>query len=980
MLDEQTRLETKNGTSKTQWVYLFSEGNKDMRELLGGKGAGLAEMTRAELPIPPGFTVSTSACKAYFDSGRHLPDGAWEQVLHALKHLEKISARRFGDIGSPLLLSVRSGAVFSMPGMMDTVLNVGMTAQLVEAQSRSETQKRFYLDCYRRLIQMFGHTVKGIKEEAFDTILDNCKHRHQCQSDTELTAAMLSEIVDGYKAAYRNTLGEDFPDEPMIQLREAIEAVFASWYGKRAVDYRNFNKISHDLGTAVNVMSMVFGNRGDRSATGVAFTRDPATGDKVLYGEYLMNAQGEDLVAGIRTPRPLSDLQKDLPEAFDRFRRISRMLEHHYRDMQDLEFTIEEGKLYILQTRTGKRTARAAVKIAVDMVHENLITKEDAIQRIPPEQIDQLMLPVFDPDSLNQAIENRQRLGSGLNASPGAASGLAVLDADTAKLWADEGKSVILVRPETTPDDVHGMLVSKGILTQRGGATSHAAVVARGLGKPCVTGCEMLRVDTRKKEIWADGKIVHEGEPISIDGTTGDVFMGLVKTISPDLSKERRLIELLSWADDICAGSLRTVDEGIMRRGLQVWANADYPRDARIARRFGARGIGLCRTEHMFFETDRLPWVHQMILNATEAQKIYNAAEQIENEIQRRPKDGDLQKKRQAVEKEIETSKAVSKYQAALSALQEIQQKDFEELFAAMDGLPVIIRLIDPPLHEFLPRYEDLLEQVTVLKTKVDFLASLEDSLPRARRDEIMLSQATLNEKSLLLETVKTMKESNPMLGMRGIRLGISFPDIVKMQVRAIFEAACRQAARGTRVRPEIMIPLTGHVNELKHTRAILESVALDVLNAHHARIAYKFGTMIEVPRSALTATDIAQQAEFFSFGTNDLTQMTFGYSRDDAEGKFLSRYKELNILPENPFQVIDRGGVGRLIHMAVAEGRRSRPNLEIGLCGEHGGDPESIAFCHQAGLDYVSCSPYRVLVARLAAAQSALGLVVRDK
>jgi pyruvate,orthophosphate dikinase len=963
-----------------KWVYLFTEGHKDMRDLLGGKGAGLAEMTRAEIPVPPGFIISTAACKAYFEAGRCLPDGLWDQVLQALKHVEGLTAKRFGDPAAPLLLSVRSGAAFSMPGMMDTVLNVGLTAAMINGPSGPEAPRRFALDCYRRLIQMFGHTVKGLDDAVFEAILEDAKRHHQCQSDTALTADMLADIVAAYRQAYRDAIGEDFPDDPLAQLRQAVEAVFASWYGKRAVDYRNFNKISHDLGTAVNIMAMVFGNRDERSATGVAFTRDPASGEKVLYGEYLMHAQGEDVVAGIRTPRPIVELQRDLPEAFAQFRKICRMIETHYQDMQDLEFTIDQDRLFILQTRTGKRTARAAVAIAVDMVHEGLIKKKTAVQRIAPEQIDQLMLPVFKPESKQKALANGQWIGTGLNASPGAASGIAALDADIAKQWAEEGKAVILVRPETTPDDVHGMLPAKGILTQRGGATSHAAVVARGLGKPCITGCETLQVDVARGEIRAGDRRIQQGEPLSIDGTTGEVFMGLIDTIPADFSREGPLVELLGWADEICDKPCRYEKDGVVRKGLRVWANADYPRDARTARSFGARGIGLCRTEHMFFEPERLPWVHQMILNAGDAQRFYDTAARLSDDVRQRPNDRRLEKERQAVLERMAASEAVQKYETALTALQEMQQGDFEGLFAVMDGLPVIIRLIDPPLHEFLPRYEALLERVTELQTRLDMAALCKNALPADIGLDIPALQTERDQKTRLLEAVKAMRESNPMLGMRGIRLGISFPGIVKMQVRAIFEAACRQADRGIRVKPEIMIPLTGHVNELKHVRSLLENEALRVLEAHHARLSYKFGTMIEVPRSALTAAEIARHAEFFSFGTNDLTQMTFGYSRDDAEGKFLRRYVESGILPENPFQVIDRDGVGRLMRMAVREGRRTRSDLEIGLCGEHGGDPESIAFCHKAGLDYVSCSPYRVLVARLAAAQAVLGTIARDK
>ncbi len=964
----------------TKWVYLFDEGNKDMRELLGGKGAGLAEMTRAGLPVPPGFTITTEACNAYFKAGHALPDGLWDQVCTALDRIEQQSWKKFGDPENPLLLSVRSGAKFSMPGMMDTVLNIGMTADIVEHIATTGDDRWFSYDCYRRLIQMFGHTVKHIDDEVFDVLFNQYQTTVDDGLGASLTAAQLEEIVAGFKVRYQQFVQSVFPEDPMVQLREAIEGVFASWFGKRAVDYRNYNKIPHDLGTAVNVMAMVYGNRGSDSATGVAFTRNPATGEKKLYGEYLMNAQGEDVVAGIRTPQKIDALQKDLPESYAQFQKICKMLDTHYRDMQDLEFTIEQGTLYILQTRTGKRTARAAVKIAVDMVHEGMITKKEAIQRIAPEQIDQLLLPAFDPVEKKAAVATGKLLGTGLNASPGAAAGIVAFDADTAKSWGEAGEAVILVRPETTPDDVHGMLQAKGILTQRGGATSHAAVVARGLGKPCITGCEMIRVDTRERRFYSKGLSFGEGEPISIDGTTGEVFSGLLATISPDFSREKNLVELLGWADAVCDDVCRQNEDGSFKKGLQVWANAEYPRDARIARDFGARGIGLCRTEHMFFEQDRLSHVHQMILNATEAQGAYNAVSQIEKELALRPDDPRMGEEMKAIRQHLAESEAVRKYEAALQALLAFQRKDFEGIFEAMDGLPVIIRLIDPPLHEFLPRYEELLEEITVLKTRIALIGKLPENLTLEDMPSIDKMKTELDQRNAMLNAVKAMRESNPMLGMRGIRLGLCFPGIVKMQVQAIFEAACGQARRGIRVLPEIMIPLTGHVNELKASREMLEAVALEVIEANDQTLDYKFGTMIEVPRSALTASAISEQAEFFSFGTNDLTQMTYGYSRDDAEGKFLRYYIESGILPENPFQVIDEEGVGRLIRMAVTEGRQTRPDLEVGICGEHGGNPPSIQFCHQAGLDYVSCSPYRVLTARLAAAQAALGGAERDK
>ena len=675
-----------------KWVYLFSEGGKEMRDLLGGKGAGLAEMMRAELPVPPGFTVTTEACNAYFDAGSRLPDGLWDQVCEALHVLEKQTGKGLGNPDAPLLLSVRSGAKFSMPGMMDTVLNIGMNSRVVEGLALLSGDARFSYDCFRRLIQMFGHTVKQIDDGAFDSILDRYKTTAPSALDTNLSAADLKSVVAEYKTLYQTMIQSAFPEDPMTQLRQAIEAVFSSWFGKRAMDYRNFHHIPHDLGTAVNVMAMVYGNMGNRSATGVAFTRDPATGEKTIYGEYLMNAQGEDVVAGIRTPRKINELKKDLPDAYDKFQRICRILETHYRDVQDLEFTIEQDKLYILQTRTGKRTARAAVKIAVDMVHERLISKEEALQRIAPEQIDQLLLPAFESAEKQAALSEGRLLGTGLNASPGAAAGMVAFDADTAKAWGEEGRSVILVRPETTPDDVHGMLQAKGILTQRGGATSHAAVVARGLGKPCITGCEMIRVDVRERRFRAKDRWVCEGESISIDGTTGEVFNGLLSTVDPDFSREKKLVELLNWADEVCGNDCRKTLDGAPQKGLRVWANADYPRDARIARRFGARGVGLCRTEHMFFEQDRLPWVHQMILNAVEAQNAYNVIDRLEKELHYRSNDAQLKNEIQSAQDKLASNEAVRDYETALAALLRVQRMDFEGIFEAMDGLPVIIR------------------------------------------------------------------------------------------------------------------------------------------------------------------------------------------------------------------------------------------------------------------------------------------------
>ncbi|MBM3134850.1 MAG: pyruvate, phosphate dikinase [Chloroflexi bacterium] len=944
-----------------KWVYLFSEGNKDMRNLLGGKGAGVAEMTNAGLPVPPGFTITTEACNAYYDAGKQFPAGMWKQTLAALKKVEEQTGKKFGDPANPLLVSVRSGAKFSMPGMMDTVLNLGLNAQTLPGLARLTGDERFAYDAYRRLIQMFGRIVMGIDGAKFEAILDAYKERTEGKKDTDLTTDMLKAIVAEYKALYKAEIGSDFPEDPYEQLRLAIGAVFGSWFGKRAVDYRNFNKIPHDLGTAANVQTMVFGNMGFNSGTGVAFTRDPATGKKELYGEYLLNAQGEDVVAGIRTPRKIAEMQTELPAIYTQFRQIAERLERHYRDVQDLEFTIEKGKLWMLQTRAGKRTAAAAVKIAVDMVKEGLISKEEAVLRVEPPHVIQLLLPRFDEAAKAKARQAGALLASGLNASPGAATGQAIFDPDTAETMGKAKEPVILVRTETSPDDVHGMLHAKGILTQRGGATSHAAVVARGLGLPCVAGCEALRIDEEAKLFSVNSQVIKEGDFISIDGTTGEVFSGQIATIEPNFAEEHDLITLLSWADEIRQREVRHGPEGYPRQGLQVWANADYPRDAQRARDFGAQGIGLCRTEHMFFEQDRLPTVQKMILSASEAQACYAKIKRAEDELKRQPDDPKLIQAVQEAKKEAENNTAVQTYEGALASLLPIQRGDFVGILRTMHGLPVIIRLIDPPLHEFLPSYEELLVEVTELKCKGG-------------------DPAELAEKEALLKEVAAMREANPMLGLRGCRLGITMPQITQMQVRAILEAACLLTKEGVEVHPEIMIPLVGHVNELKNQREALETVARQVMAEQGVNVDYKFGTMIEIPRAALTADQIAEYAQFFSFGTNDLTQTVFGISRDDAEGKFLLWYVEQKLLPDNPFQVLDREGVGQLMRTCVEKGRKTRSNLEIGICGEHGGEPSSIEFCHMAGLNYVSCSPFRVPVARLAAAQAALTKAEKDK
>ena len=911
-----------------KWVYLSHSASEELAEalghepdlsemkfILGGKGAGLADMTGAGLPVPPAFTITTEACVEYMKTGE-FPPGMWEQTLEALQEIERQTGRRFGDPENPLLVSVRSGARVSMPGMMDTVLNLGLNDETRAGLAKLTGNEWFSYDAYRRFITMFSDIVMGLDREHFEKLLSELKEKEGVKIDAEVSLEGLKELVEKYKALYRERFGQEFPSAPYEQLRLAIRAVFDSWNGERAVAYREFNKIPHDWGTAVNVQTMVFGNMGERSGTGVAFTRDPATGEKRLYGDFLENAQGEDVVAGIRTPMKIERLREVMPDIYEQFAQVAQQLETYYRDMQDLEFTVEGGKLWMLQTRTGKRTAAAAVKIAVDMVHEGLLTKEGAVMRVTPEEVDQLLHPFFDPEAKLSAEERGDLLAEGLNASPGAGTGVAVFDAKRAQELAGQGKAVILVRPETSPDDVPGMLVSKGVLTQHGGATSHAAVVARGNNLPCVAGCEDISVDVERARftVKATGRVVKEGDVISIDGGTGEVFWGEIHTLEVEYEKQQNLVELLSWADEI--------------RKLGVRTNADYPKDAQRARQFGAEGIGLCRTEHMFFDERARDAVVRMILAETDEER-----------------------------------------QAALDEMLPFQEQDFEGIFEAMDGLPVIMRLIDPPMHEFLPPREELIEEVTRLRCTNP-------------------NSPELAEKEKMLEVVNSLWEVNPMMGLRGCRAGIMYRGLTEMQTRAYFQAACRCAKRGIKVMPEVMIPLVGHVNELKLEREKLEAVAKQVMEEEGIELEYMFGTMIEVPRAALTAGEIAQYADFFSFGTNDLTQMTFGYSRDDAEGKFLMKYAEgietgevdaegkpvlFKVLEANPFQTLDEVGVGRLVKICVEEGRAVNPDLEIGICGEHGGDPASIDFCHRVGLDYVSCSPFRVPVARLAAAQATI-------
>ena len=911
--------------SEKKWVYLFNEvaaaekyaGSWDgVRGLLGGKGANLAEMTRIGMPVPPFFTVTTEACNAYLAEGNKFPTGMWDQMLTALKEVEKASGKKFGDAVNPLLVSCRSGAKMSMPGMMDTVLNIGLNDITAEGMLKKTNNERFVYDSYRRLISMFGTVVMNIRDEAFEEVLNTFKKEKNTKADTDLNAEDLKELVKKYKAVIKKEKGIDFPQEPLEQMKLATEAVFGSWNGKRAIDYRRAEHIPDTLGTAVNIVTMVFGNTGWESGTGVAFTRNPSTGEKKLYGEYLLNAQGEDVVAGIRNTEPIEKMADKLSEAYDQFIEIAQKLENHYHDMQDMEFTIENGRLWMLQTRNGKRTAKAEVTIAVDMVNEGLISKADAVKRVTPAQVDTLLHPQFVGDTIKQAKKEGKFFAKGVNASPGAAIGRVYFDADTAEhKGKDEKQEVIMVRPFTKPDDVHGMIASKGILTSEGGATSHAAVVARQFGVPCIVGASAVQIDLEKREMVADGKIVKEGEWISLDGGTGEAYLGQLPLTAASLEEQTDLLTLLGWADDICAQpGLRS---GHPDRGLMVWANADYPKDARRARSYGAVGIGLCRTEHMFFEQVRLPIVQRMILSETSEERT-----------------------------------------KALDELLPYQRSDFEGIFEAMNGFPVIIRLIDPPLHEFLPSEETLFEEVITMRVKGETKG--------------------LPEKERMLEDVRKMHESNPMMGLRGIRLSIVMPEIVQMQVRAIFEAAANMTIKGIVVKPEIMIPLTGHVNELNYIQPRLVEIAKQVMKEKGVEFAYKFGTMIEIPRAALTATEIAKVAEFFSFGTNDLTQMTFGYSRDDAERGFLLTYVTNGILPVNPFQSIDQDGVGRLMKMAVDEGRAVRPDLEVGICGEHGGDPDSIEFCHTIGQNYVSCSPFRVPIARLAAAHAALKYAIK--
>jgi pyruvate,orthophosphate dikinase len=886
---------------KGKYIYFFgdrkAEGNGKMKDILGGKGSGLAEMTNTGAPVPAGFTISTELCRLFYQNDMRLPRGIDKEIKKYLARVEKSMGAKFGDASNPLLVSVRSGAKFSMPGMMDTVLNLGLNDKTATGFIKKTGNDRFVYDSYRRFVAMFGNVVLGIDKDVFEEILQKKKDAKRIKQDTSLLMEDLKELVKEFKAKIRQKTRESFPDDPYEQLRMTIEAVFRSWNNPRAIAYRRLHKIPGDLGTAVNVQAMVFGNMGDDCATGVGFTRNPSTGENAFYGEYLTNAQGEDVVAGIRTPQPIDKLEKEMPRIYKELRSITSKLEKHYKDMQDFEFTVQQDKLYLLQTRTGKRTAPAAVKIAVDMVKEKLITKDQALSRIEPVQLNQLLHRGIDPTASTQVIAR------GLAASPGAAVGKVVFSTEEAIRWSEEKQKVILVRHETNPDDISGMAVAEGILTARGGMTSHAAVVARGMGKCCVVGCESIKINEERKQFMVDGIIVRERDVISLNGATGEVMLGEVPTIEPELTGE--FGKFMKWADQT--------------RKLKVRTNADTPRDAAQAVRFGAEGIGLCRTEHMFFGEERLPVVQEMILAKTSTER-----------------------------------------QAALDKLLPFQKADFKGIFEAMQGRPVTIRTLDPPLHEFLPDREELVEEIKKLKAEEE------------------PNQDLIDEKESILNRVEELHEANPMLGHRGCRLGIMFPEITAMQARAIFEAACELTKRGKKVFPEVMIPLVGHVNEFKNQKEVVDRAAEEAMKKSRVKLKYLVGTMIEIPRACLTADQVASEAEFFSFGTNDLTQMTFGYSRDDA-GKFLPYYTENGILDHDPFVSLDQSGVGQLVEMGVMKGRSTRKDLKVGICGEHGGDPDSVIFCHRVGLDYVSCSPYRVPIARLAAAQAAVSKKVEE-
>jgi pyruvate,orthophosphate dikinase len=879
-----------------RYVFHFTEGSAEQRSLLGGKGANLAEMLRIGLPVPPGFTITTEACLEYLKKGDSFLDDIWEEIKASVNNLEKETGKVFGGDKNPLLVSVRSGAAVSMPGMMDTVLNLGLNGDSVKALAAGSGDERFALDSYRRFIQMFSNVVLGLDGSIFENVLHQVKKDLKVSYDFEITAPVWRDVIGKFLRMVKQESGSPFPEDPWVQLKRSVEAVFRSWKNPRAVTYRRINKIPDDLGTAVNVMTMVFGNLGEDCGTGVCFTRNPSTGEKKLYGEFLVNAQGEDVVAGIRNPNPIEEFGDKLPEANSELHRIADLLEKHYKDVQDIEFTVERGKLYMLQTRNAKRTAKAAVRSAVEMHAEGLIDRATAVSRVTPDQVEQLLHRQIDPEAKFEVA------AKGLPASPGAAVGIAVFDADEAEKVAQSGQPVILVRPETTPDDIHGLYAAQGVLTSRGGMTSHAAVVARGLGKPCVSGCESVVIDVLKGVMTIGDRSFKKGETITIDGSKGHVIIGEVPLVQPSFTDDFR--SLLDIADTIS--------------DLQVWANADTPEDAERARSFGARGIGLCRTEHMFMATDRLPVMQEMILARDKASRV-----------------------------------------KALDRLKVMQKEDFRGIFKAMDGLPVTIRLLDPPLHEFLPKEHELRDTISSIKSDSE-----------SSNDDLIRAEA-------ILARVLSLQENNPMLGFRGCRLGLVYPEIYQMQIAAIIEAACELKKEGVDVKPDIMMPLVGTREEMKRLLSMVNDLASEIIRRYGLEdLHYLVGTMIEVPRAALVAGNIAEFAEFFSFGTNDLTQTTFGYSSDDAEVKFLAQYVNDGVLPENPFHVLDREGVGRLMSIAAKEGREVRPDIQIGICGEHGGNPESIAFCHQLKLNYVSCSPFRIPVARLSAAHAKMGKI----
>ncbi|WP_294191932.1 pyruvate, phosphate dikinase [uncultured Cloacibacillus sp.] len=875
--------------SSTKYIYDFSEGSADMRLLLGGKGANLAQMWKIGLPVPPGFIITTEACHQYWKENDFIA-GIWSDVEAAIGRVEKLTGKNFGSSENPLLVSVRSGAPVSMPGMMDTILNLGLNDDTVKALAKSSGNERFAYDSYRRFIQMFSDVVLGVDLDKFEKRLEQARDAAGVKEDYKIPAEELKKLVEDYKQIVADA-GHTFPTDPWKQLRLAIDAVFRSWNTPRAITYRKINNIPEDYGTAVNVVTMVFGNLGDDCGTGVCFTRSPSTGENKLFGEYLINAQGEDVVAGIRTPMPIASLGETMPEVYKQFCDIAKLLENHYRDAQDIEFTVEKGKLYILQTRNGKRTAAAAVRIAMDMLHEGLIDAETAVSRVAPEQVEQLLHPQLDPKA------KRNVLVKGLPASPGAAVGKVVFDADEAAERGGKGEKIILVRPETTPDDIHGLFAAQGVLTSHGGMTSHAAVVARGLGKPCVSGAETVKIDLAAETFTVGDVTVKKDEYLTLDGSNGDVIVGKMELIDPQFDDNFR--ELLDDADKIAK--------------LQVWANADTPEDARRARAFGAKGIGLCRTEHMFMDADRLPVMQEMVVASTKEERIVQ-----------------------------------------LDKLQVMQESDFYGIFEAMEGLPVTIRLLDPPLHEFLPKIPELTKALETLDPNSAEAQKIQATIARARE----------------------LHEQNPMLGFRGCRLGMIYPEIYEMQVRAIFDAACKLTKKGVKVIPDIMIPLVGTKFEMKAMRDLVDEVAKQKLAEHGVELEYMVGTMIELPRAAMVADQLAEYAQFFSCGTNDLTQTTFGYSRDDAEGKFLGQYVEMGVFEQNPFAQLDRDGVGGLMTIAAEKGRKTRPGIQIGICGEHGGNPSSIAFCNLLSFNYVSCSPFRVPVARLSAALAAMGVI----